>query len=509
MKCPSCGRDNRNEADFCAWCGAAIQSTPETPVAVVPAVPAPTPEPVAPAEEVPPATESVEAMPVPEEPTVAPNSGDVPVPGIESIPTKKLPSPGDLPAGDPPVEAESDAAEAVPVVEVAPEPVAEATDAPEGEVPDDGPLAVGQVIGGRYRVVELVEATPEENRYRAIDLVRCPSCGHEGNEPDDAYCEECGAGLEPRGHAIVVERAIRAPQTFDERFVQADREYYVTAEPMPEPEPEPEAPAAPEAVSLDLLNLVWGQATDTGIERDHNEDYVDAWLHVHANEISLALFIVADGLGGQDSGEVASRMATESVWHTLRESLWEPLVRGEAEFGGAEIETLITEAIATANQQVYDARTARNSQMSTTITMALLLNNTAYIANVGDSRTYLWNAAGLRQITKDHSLVQRLVDTQVIKKEEIYSHPQRNLIYQCIGDRPEVQSDVFVHELVADDRLILCSDGLWEMVHDEGIEDVMLSEMDPQTACDRLVKHANLAGGEDNISVTVVRATRD
>ena len=182
--------------------------------------------------------------------------------------------------------------------------------------------------------------------------------------------------------------------------------------------------------------------------------------------------------------------------------------RADSQSAPASTQTTV-KAIATANQQVYDARTARNSQMSTTITMALLLNNTAYIANVGDSRTYLWNAAGLRQITKDHSLVQRLVDTQVIKKEEIYSHPQRNLIYQCIGDRPEVQSDVFVHELVADDRLILCSDGLWEMVHDEGIEDVMLSEMDPQTACDRLVKHANLAGGEDNISVTVVRATRD
>lgn len=483
MKCPSCGRDNRNEADFCAWCGAAIQPEP------VPAAPAP--------EQAPP----VEGPP---EPEVGPAIDAIPE--IEAIPTKKLPSAAVLPAdsaADLPIEGTSGAGEATTVVEGA----AETTDAPAGGGTKDGPLAVGQVIGGRYRVIELVEATPEENRYRAIDLVRCATCGHEGNEPDDAYCEECGAGLDPRGHAIVVERAIRAPEAFDQRFVQADREYYVTAELATEPEPE--APTTPEAVSLDLLNLVWAQATDTGIERDHNEDYVDAWLHVHANEISLALFIVADGLGGQDSGEVASRMATESVWHTLRESLWEPLVRAEKRFGADEIRALLTEAIAIANQQVYDARTARNSEMSTTITMALILNNTAYIANVGDSRTYLWNAAGLRQISKDHSLVQRLVDTQVIKKEEVYSHPQRNLIYQCIGDRPEVQSDLFVHELAADDRLILCSDGLWEMVRDEGIQDVMLSEMDPQTACDRLVKHANLAGGEDNISVTVVRATRD
>jgi protein phosphatase len=118
----------------------------------------------------------------------------------------------------------------------------------------------------------------------------------------------------------------------------------------------------------------------------------------------------------------------------------------------------------------------------------------------------VWNAVGLRRLTKDHSLVQRLVDDGQITREEVYSHPQRNLIYKSIGDRPEVQADIVHHTLANDDRLVLCSDGLWEMVHDDGLEEVLLSEPDVQRASDRLVANANLAGGDDNISVIIVQA---
>jgi serine/threonine protein phosphatase PrpC len=106
--------------------------------------------------------------------------------------------------------------------------------------------------------------------------------------------------------------------------------------------------------------------------------------------------------------------------------------------------------------------------MSTTLTMALIVGATAYIANVGDSRSYLWNADGLQRITHDHSLVQRLVDAGEITAEEVYTHPQRNLIYQSIGDRPAVAGGYLSADVAVDDRLVLCSDGLWEMVHDDG-----------------------------------------
>jgi protein phosphatase len=144
--------------------------------------------------------------------------------------------------------------------------------------------------------------------------------------------------------------------------------------------------------------------------------------------------------------------------------------------------------------------------MSSTITAALIVEGTAYVANVGDSRTYLWSATGLRSLTKDHSLVQRLVDNGQIEPQAVYAHPQRNLIYQSMGDRPEVQPDTLRLALSADDRLILCSDGLWEMVRTEGLEEVLLAEPDPQRACDTLLHNANLAGGEDNISVIIVHA---
>ncbi len=158
-----------------------------------------------------------------------------------------------------------------------------------------------------------------------------------------------------------------------------------------------------------------------------------------------------------------------------------------------------------ANRAVYEARTGRGSEMSSTLTLALVVGDAAYVANVGDSRTYLWNAQGLKQVTRDHSLVQRLVDAGQLQAGEIYTHPPRNVIYQCVGDRPEVTADAFRLTLRPDDRLVLCSDGLWEMVRTEGLEEVLLAEPDPQRAAERLVQNANLAGGEDNISVIIVQ----
>ena len=253
------------------------------------------------------------------------------------------------------------------------------------------------------------------------------------------------------------------------------------------------------------MRLIWGRATDKGKQRDLNEDTLEVWVYAKGSGGVAGLFVVADGLGGQDSGEVASRITTDTLWQSLRESVWQPVLRGDA-LDTKQLGTSVKEAVAAANQAVYDARLQRKSEMSSTVTMALVLDNQAVIGNVGDSRTYLWNAAGLRRITKDHSLVQRLVDTGQITPQEVYSHPQRNLIYQSIGDRPQVQVDTFDHTLTPDDHLILCSDGLWEMVHDEGLEEVLLAEPDVQRACDRLVQNANLAGGDDNISVIIVRA---
>jgi protein phosphatase len=142
--------------------------------------------------------------------------------------------------------------------------------------------------------------------------------------------------------------------------------------------------------------------------------------------------------------------------------------------------------------------------LGSTVTAALIIGDVATIANVGDSRTYLLRDGRLERITQDHSLVARLVDAGVITPEEVRTHPQRNQIYRCLGHKPELDVDTFTVQLQAGDRLVLCSDGLWEMVLDENIQHAVEKARTPQKACDVLIEEANRAGGEDNISVIVV-----
>ena len=127
------------------------------------------------------------------------------------------------------------------------------------------------------------------------------------------------------------------------------------------------------------------------------------------------------------------------------------------------------------------------------------------MAHVGDCRAYRWNADGLEQLTTDHSVVASMVASGQAKPEEIYTHPHRSVIYRCIGDQPRSRWTPTSCRLAPGDRLVVCCDGLWEMVRNEGIEDVMMQESDPQAACDLLVSRANVAGGDDNISVIVVQ----
>ena len=130
------------------------------------------------------------------------------------------------------------------------------------------------------------------------------------------------------------------------------------------------------------------------------------------------------------------------------------------------------------------------------------------LAHIGDCRAFRWDASGLKQLTADHSLVAAMVARGQITADEIYTHPQRSIVYRSIGDRPITEVDTSVQTLTPGDRLIVCSDGLWEMVRNEGIQDGMMAESDPQAACDLLASRANAAGGDDNISVIVVQVVK-
>jgi PPM family protein phosphatase len=171
------------------------------------------------------------------------------------------------------------------------------------------------------------------------------------------------------------------------------------------------------------------------------------------------------------------------------------------------LETLV-EGVQWANRAVYESSQRRSVEMGTTITAALVFDGTAYIVNVGDSRTYVYREreGQLLQVTRDHSLVARLVEAGAISRDEVYTHPSRNKVYRGLGDKDTVKVDRFTLSVSGGDYLLLCSDGLWEMVRDREIERIMQKcAVDPPQASAALVRAALNGGGSDNISVIVVR----
>jgi PPM family protein phosphatase len=220
--------------------------------------------------------------------------------------------------------------------------------------------------------------------------------------------------------------------------------------------------------------------TDPGRTRRHNEDsYV----------IDPPLFAIADGMGGAQAGEVASRLATAA----LKES---------AGNGGGE--QRIADLIQEANRRVYDRSSTdpNTSGMGTTITVALVGDEQVAFGHVGDSRAYLIRDARMEQLTEDHSLVNELLKTGKLSREEAESHPQRSVITRALGTDPDVDVDTFTVRTENGDLFLLCSDGLTDMVSEDSILHVVERHRDDiDGALRALVKEANRGGGQDNITV--------
>ena len=236
--------------------------------------------------------------------------------------------------------------------------------------------------------------------------------------------------------------------------------------------------------------------TDTGRVRGHNEDFVSYWEppNREAEKESGWLYIVADGVGGADAGEVASEMTTQrTINHYLEHA--------DEENWGQRLLNAMQAANSDLRQYVLERND--NSRMATTMVAAVLQENRAYIANVGDSRGYLWRNGRIEQITKDQSLVAKLVEEGAITEEEASYHPRRNVILYSLGSERSPKIDLFEQKLQKGDILFLCSDGLTRHVTDEEIA-LTLTEESPEQATDTLIRKANERGGEDNISVAVI-----
>jgi PPM family protein phosphatase len=223
-----------------------------------------------------------------------------------------------------------------------------------------------------------------------------------------------------------------------------------------------------------------GVITDTGRKRRRNED---------AYVCEPPLFAIADGMGGAQAGEVASRLAAAA----LKES--------RAEAGG---EQRIVDLIQEANRRVYDRSSTdpNTSGMGTTITVALVEDGNVSFGHVGDSRAYLIRDGRLEQVTEDHSLVNELLKSGKLSPEEAEAHPQRSVITRALGTDPDVDADTFTIQARTGDLFLLCSDGLTDMVSNETILDLVeRHRQDIDQALRALVKAANRGGGEDNITV--------
>ena len=215
--------------------------------------------------------------------------------------------------------------------------------------------------------------------------------------------------------------------------------------------------------------------------------------------------MVADGMGGQGHGQEASQFAVQSLVEYVLGSLCSKRVTREAFL------PLLIEGVQYANGVVHQRNQERRTEMGTTMTATLVVDTTAYVAHVGDSRLYLYRPAkGLSQITQDHSMVAALVAAGVNQPEDIYTHPMRNLIYRFLGEKSTVEVDASTVPLAAGDILLLCSDGLWEMVRDRQIASILTAPVsDPSRKAHALVQAALAGGGVDNVSVIVVQVSTD
>lgn len=410
------------------------------------------------------------------------------------------------------------------------------------------PLPASMILGGRYRIEALVSAAPNErdgeNVYRVSDLQgyeQCWSCGtsYGGSGASDRFCRECGADMLAR-EFVMYERYIAdgedagelAPaadtqnggggtstaeggsvelgtadeaseatgETTEKRsFTQGRRAYRVLPHDA-EPSSFPQG-----------ARILIGAATDVGLSRsgERNEDSLAALVlnMGHDSHLQpLALGIVADGLGGHANGQDASRLVTRVLVEHIVQTAALPLIGlpADAQATADGLDAVLLEGARLANGALCAANSEANADMGSTLVAALLFDDTAYVLNAGDSRGYLLDGEQFRRITTDHSLVEQLIAGGLVTPEERYSHPQRNQIYRSLGDEPEMQFDLFTQKLQPGMRLLLCSDGLWEMVRDDELKRILGEAGNPQEVCDELVRVANQQGGEDNVTAVVI-----
>lgn len=308
-------------------------------------------------------------------------------------------------------------------------------------------------------------------------MATCIACGAD-NRPGARFCQTCGARL---GSPV---------------------------ESSGEPESSMAEHAASEARPFAQgVRLAVGFRSAKGAARAVNQDSLLALTLAPVYEgraaTALGLFAMADGLGGHQAGELASRLAVQALAQTVVSRVLLAELGGETCLAET-LAAVMSEGFENANARMHAAAQAGGSDLGSTLTAALVRDDLAVIAHVGDSRAYHWRAGALRRLTTDHSVVERLVAAGQIAPEEAAGHPQKGVLYRSLGDKPAVEADVSDLRLSPGDRLLLCSDGVWESLGDKELDKAIAMQNDPQCVCDEVVRRALEATVADNVSVVVL-----
>jgi len=237
--------------------------------------------------------------------------------------------------------------------------------------------------------------------------------------------------------------------------------------------------------------------SDVGLVRVLNEDNW-GWLELSEE---LKLYVVADGMGGHDAGEVASSMAVSLLCSESRSRIMK-----DVHYSLEELEQIFNTSFQCANNSIKDFSERNGSDMGTTMVAALILNDqNALIANVGDSRAYLHRGGHLYQVSKDHSFVQKMVDQNQLTPEEARHHPHSNILMRTVGTERDIKIDIFRIQLESNDTILLCSDGLWGEVEDHEMQQIISTTDDLRLSARKLLDASHLGGGKDNVTHILVQ----
>ncbi len=272
-------------------------------------------------------------------------------------------------------------------------------------------------------------------------------------------------------------------------------------------------PGGAEPHSLTCQKVTATYLSDVGKQRDNNEDSAGAFLGTvprpdGGQELFFGFLAVADGMGGHERGEVASNLAVRKMTEGVLRYFYLPTMEGRQPGNNGETPSeVLMNLVEDTNQAILQEAHESRVSMGTTLTCAVLVGQTAFIGHVGDSRLYILekSSGDLKQVTHDHSMVQRLVDMGQLSEEDAANSPQRSILYLSLGQKGRIEADVEIISLTDVNYMMLCSDGLWDMIDDHQIEQILRTASGPTEASTALVEAANRAGGADNITVVVAK----